>query len=258
MTTVRITDPPSVEGATQTRTVGAAIRPDESLDGKTAEIELFVDATQNGTFREVDTTRQRIVGETSVQFTAFIGVTPPYDLRVRVAGDEATTITVSPRESSQTADALGGDFPEDRQEVVTSPSTDSDLPTDATEITPRIGPVEPITMEAEYQLPFDRDSNQTACGTTIQNQNGDFNWRVVFNGVVSLSEFRQLEQLRDTETVETRSATLGVRDVQFDQLNATRTDENKDGEINGRVEPLIEFQLQTKELQDDAGFLGGN
>lgn len=145
------------------------------------------------------------------------------------------------------------------------PSTDPPSPTDdegngdAVDVTPRIGPVEPITMSAEYQLPFSRDTNQTACGETLQQQNGDLDWRIVFDGVVTLSQLDQLRELRsESGEVETRSAVFGVKTVTFDQLSVSRTDDNGTVEQDGTVEPLYEFQLQTKELSDgeDGGIFG--
>lgn len=130
--------------------------------------------------------------------------------------------------------------------------------TNPVNITPRIGPVEPIVMEAKYSLPWQRDTNQTACGETIQNQNGDLDWRIVFRGVVSRSQLQELTSLRDSSgSVETRTAAYGVKTVVFDELQVTRADEQSVGEIDGEVEPLYDFQLQTKELDDDDGGLFG-
>jgi hypothetical protein len=127
----------------------------------------------------------------------------------------------------------------------------------AVEITPRIGDVEPIVMEAEYQLPWERDANQTACGQTIQRQNGDLDWRIVFRGVVTLSQLDSLRDLRSNSgEVETRTAAFGVKIVTFDELRVTRADEESVGNVDGTVEPLYAFQLQTKELEDDEGLFG--
>lgn len=129
---------------------------------------------------------------------------------------------------------------------------------DATNITPRIGDVEPIVVEAEYQLPWQRTSNQTACGQTIQRQNGDFDWRIVFRGVVTLS---QLDALRDLRTqsgaVQTRTAAFRRKKVTFDELRVTRADQESVGSVDGITEPLYSFQLQTKELDDDEGLFDG-
>jgi len=118
-------------------------------------------------------------------------------------------------------------------------------------VTPRIGPIEPITMKCDYQLPWNRQSNQTACGTTIQYQAGDLNWRIVIDGVLTIDQFRELESLRGTESVEVRTAEFGIIEITFDQLNVTRNDEPSEAEIDGEVKPLLEFQLQTKELDQD-------
>ena len=118
-------------------------------------------------------------------------------------------------------------------------------------VTPRIGPIEPITMKCDYQLPWNRQSNQTACGTTIQHQAGDLNWRIVIDGVLTIDQLRELESLRGTESVEVRTAEFGVIDITFEQLNVARNDEPSEAEIDGETQPLLEFQLQTKELDQD-------
>lgn len=120
--------------------------------------------------------------------------------------------------------------------------------TQLSEVTPRIGPIEPISMECDYQLPWDRQSNQTACGKTIQYQNGDTNWRIVISGILSIDQLRQLDALRGEDNVEIRTAEFGKKTITFDQLNVTRSGEENSGEIDDEVGPLLEFQLQTKEL----------
>jgi len=129
---------------------------------------------------------------------------------------------------------------------------------DRTEITPRIGPVEPLVLEAKYQLPWKRERNQTACGKVIQRQNGDFNWRVVFSGVLTWSQLDALTALRsESGRVETRTAAFGTKTVVFDELSVTRADEESVGAVDDTPEPLYSFQLQTKELDDeDDGLFG--
>jgi hypothetical protein len=116
---------------------------------------------------------------------------------------------------------------------------------------PRIGNIEPITMRAEYQLPWNRQTNQTACGDTIQYQGGSKDWRVIIEGIMSKSQLDRLRQLRDQPRVEVVTEEFGRMDVAFDQLNVTRADEEDVGEINGELGPLLQFQLQTKEDSDD-------
>lgn len=118
-------------------------------------------------------------------------------------------------------------------------------------ISPRIGDVEPITMQARYQLPWNRKSNQTACGTTIQVPNGDLNWRIVIEGVISLEQFREINDMRGEDTVEVVTAAFGKKEIAFDQFDVERTDDEDVGDIDGKVGPLFSFQLQTKELEDD-------
>lgn len=124
-------------------------------------------------------------------------------------------------------------------------------------VRPRIGSgesaVEPIVMQAEYQLPWQRESSQTACGQTIQNQNGDLGWRVVLEGIMSASDLIQLNALRDQEEVLVTTEEFGQVPVAFDNLTVTRADDEKWGEIEGEHSPILQFQLQTKESSDEEG-----
>lgn len=124
-------------------------------------------------------------------------------------------------------------------------------------IRPRIGEgdasVEPIVMQCQYQLPWDRQSSQTACGQTIQNQNGDMNWRVTIEGIMSRSDLIQLNALRDEDQVVVVTEEFGKMLVAFDNLQITRADEEKWGEIEGEETPILQFQLQTKEQSDEEG-----
>jgi hypothetical protein len=261
MLEVRITDPPSTDGATQTRSVTVATTPPDT-DRPTVETVLAVDATQNGSFREIDSIRTAFADTDTRthEFTTFIGVSPPYDLRAIARSDDTSTgetqrvtDTITLRDTSPPVESVGAD-----DEPLSVAPPDEVRGGDATDVTPRIGPVEPITMTAEYQLPWQRDSNQTACGTTIQNQNGDLDWRIVFEGVLTLSQLDRLRSIRDQSgDVETRSAVFGVKRVTFDQLSVSRGDDRKVVETSNGTEPLYEFQLQTKELDDEEGLFGG-
>lgn len=115
-------------------------------------------------------------------------------------------------------------------------------------ITPRIADVEPLAMSCDYQLPWERQSNQTACGRTIQYQGGDKNWRVVIEGIITIDQFQRLNELRGLGNVSVRTAELGEFQITFDQLNITRSDKQAVGDIDeGEVKPLLEFQLQSKQ-----------
>lgn len=118
-------------------------------------------------------------------------------------------------------------------------------------VSPRIGPIEPPVMRTEYQLPWNRKSNQTACGQTIQVQNGDLNWRVVIEGIMSLPQLNQLRSLRSEEEIEVVTEEFGSMMVSFDQFNITRADDEDVAEINDVVGPLLSFQLQTKENNEE-------
>jgi len=274
---ISITSPPSTDGATQTRSFGVSVTAPDGIGLFQTELTASVDATQNGSFRELTSKRFSVGGgETdTTTVTTFIGVKPPYDLRVTATftGSDGDTTTTE-QTTTVGGSPIGGDTAsvstDTAGDTVGETGTDSEsadtgvnIPTrgDAASITPRIGPVEPITLTAEYQLPWDRDNNQTACGQTIQTQNGDFNWRVVFNAIVTVSQLDELRTLRNSASdVETRTAAFGIKSVNFDQLNINRSDEPSVIEVDGTVEPLYEIQLQTKELgaDDGEGLLGSN
>ena len=261
---ISITSLPSTAGATQTREIQVGVSAPNTGGPFETTVRLLVDATQNGSFRELTESRRQFQsdGSADILFTPFIGVQPPYDLRATVAfvsesGDETVatdTVTIG-ETSAPTVDEI------DAQQFDLDASTTTVRGGDAIDVTPRIGPVEPIILSAEYQLPWDRDNNQTACGQSIQTQNGDFNWRIVFKGVMTLSQLDRLRALRESASaVETRSAVFGIREVNFDQLSLTRPESPSAIQIDGEVQPIVEFQLQTKELdeQGSSDLFGGN
>lgn len=122
---------------------------------------------------------------------------------------------------------------------------------------PRIGDgdneIEPVVMRAEYQLPWNRQSSQTACGQIIQNQVGDENWRITIEGVMTKEQMQQLDSMRGLDTVPVVTEEFGQLQVAFDTLTVTRADEEKWGEIEGYTGPFLSFQLQTKEDEEDEG-----
>lgn len=122
---------------------------------------------------------------------------------------------------------------------------------DLSEIEPRIEDITPVTMRCEYELPWERQSNQTACGTTIQYNAGDLNWRIVIEGFITIPQLTELDQLRNQRSIEVLTAEWGVINVQPDNLIVTRADEEEVGEIDGEVGPLLSFQLQTKQEDED-------
>ena len=126
------------------------------------------------------------------------------------------------------------------------------------DVTPQIAGIEPLTMSADFQLPFEATTNQSACGTTKRVQNGDKDWRIVIEGLLNLPQFRELQQLRregNTTEVSVTTAEFGTIGVSFDQINCTRPSQENVGEINNFVGPIIKFQLQTKEQSQDEGLL---
>lgn len=119
------------------------------------------------------------------------------------------------------------------------------------QITPAIDDIEPLTMEVQYDLPWDRQSNQTACGNTIQYQGGDMNWRLVIDGIMTRAQLQRLNRLRGQDSVPVRTPEFGTFSVTFDQLNVTRADGEDVADIYGEEQPIVQFQLQTKELDED-------
>lgn len=121
-------------------------------------------------------------------------------------------------------------------------------------VSPRIGNLEPITMRCDYQLPWNRQSNQTACGDVIQSQVGDKNWRIVIEGVLTRPMFEELAAMRGQDTVEVVTEEFGRINVAFDQLNVERVSDEEEIQFEGTVGPLLKFQLQTKEDEQDELF----
>lgn len=122
---------------------------------------------------------------------------------------------------------------------------------------PRIGQgeeaIEPVVMNCEYDLPWNRQSSQTACGQMIQNQVGSKNWRVVIGGILTTRQLRDLARMRDQERVTVVTEEFGEFTVAFDNLNIRRASEEATGDIEGVSGPLLSFQLQTKEDSDEEG-----
>lgn len=119
------------------------------------------------------------------------------------------------------------------------------------QITPAIEGIEPLVMQVKYNMPWERQSNQTACGNTIQYQGGDMNWRLVIEGKLTRTQLQQLNQLRGQDSVTVRTPEFGTFSVTFDKLNVTRADGEGVAEIDDQVQPIVNFQLQTKELDED-------
>lgn len=121
-------------------------------------------------------------------------------------------------------------------------------------VQPQIGDIVPITMKTDYNLPFDRQSNQTACGTTIQTQGGDKNWRVVIEGIITLPQLDELESMRGQDSVEVVTEEFGLINVVFDQLNVSRASDEERLDTGDYSGPLINFQLQSKEDTEESLF----
>jgi len=258
---VSITDLPSTDGSTQTRSVTASVTGADQPANTT--VAFLLDGSRDGDFREIRSKAERLgAGErTSVTFEAFIGAKPPYDIRIRASATlpsgEVTaqaTRTVGSRPSDTEPESVDGepiDPPDTAADLLDS---NRDATLEATEVTPRVGPVEPITMTASFQLPWSNQTSQTECGRTIRNQNGDMDYRITLEGVLTKTQLDRLNRLRrESEKVPVRHAAFeqSVTDVAFDQLNVERADDNAVIEVNGRVEPCYEFQLQTKENEAD-------
>lgn len=129
-------------------------------------------------------------------------------------------------------------------------------------VRPRIGEgesaIEPITMRAEYELPWNRQSSQTACGAVIQNQVGDLGWRVVIEGKLTMIQLRKLAQMREQDQITVVTEEFGEMQVAFDNLIITRTDEEEAARVQqtegqNYKGPIVDFQLQTKEDSGDDG-----
>jgi len=263
---VSITDPPSGEGSTQTRTVGVSLQTAERAANIT--VALAVDGAQNGSFRLVKSKARRYDANqrTSLTFESFIGAQPPYDVRVTAsaslpsgdveAEDTATVTEPAPTVTDTTATEEGSpDDAVNNRDATIDTELDGavaldDAPYDSASVTPRIGTVEPITQRVRIQQPWQRDSNVTQCGRILQTQRGAKDKRITIEGVMTLRQWRRLDRQRTGEYVEVRDPVLGRRrtvEVAFDQINVERTDADETITVNGREQVAVPFQIQTKE-----------
>jgi len=267
---VSITDPPSGEGSTQTRTVGVSLQ--TAARAASITVALAVDGAQDGSFRPVKTKSRRYDANqrVSLTFESFIGAQPPYDVRVTASGslpsgdvaaedtvtvsDPATTATGQGSQEFQTLD--GPDDPDGDGFVGTTITEDGrNAPYGAASVTPRIGPIEPITQRVRIQQPWQRDSNVTQCGRILQTQRGAKDKRITIEGVMTLQQWQRLDRARTGEYVEVRDPVLGSRktvEVAFDQINVERTDTDETITVNGQEQVAVPFQIQTKENDTDS------
>jgi len=251
--TVTITREPN-PGPPKERTIDVTyeIGIDRNIEPSNASLtfELRVRNDVQSDFRLL-TTKERPVltfGDGELSFTELIDARPPYAVKVigiLEDGDEKI-VSEDVREVETQESQISGTSRVDSAERTVG-TIDGKQRVD---VTPEIGGIEPITMETDFQLPFDNNAVQTPCGQTIRTQNGDRDWRVTINGVLSLQQFRQLQQRRrfgNTTAVPVTTAEFGTIDVDFDQISVNRVDEEAVGTVNNVVGPLIAFQIQTKE-----------
>lgn len=111
--------------------------------------------------------------------------------------------------------------------------------------------VEPVTMTCEYDLPWNRQSDQTACGTMIQNQVGAKDWRVTVTGILTRPQLVKLARMRDEDAVTLVTEEFGEISVAFDNLNIRRESKDAVGHIEGYEGPILHFSLQTKENDEN-------
>jgi len=261
---VSITDPPSVKGATQVRSVTASLQ--TATKAANIRVVLSIDGTQDGSFRQVASQSQRYSAdkEASVTFESFIGAQSPYDLRVTAStelpsGPTEATDTATVGASTATSDGSQREFQTISEEIdpdddgfagTTITETNRTAPFSSASVTPRIGPIEPITQRVRIQQPWQRDSNITQCGDVIQTQRGAKDKRITIEGVMTLSQWERLDRARIDQYVSVRDPVLGERktvDVAFDQINVERTDADETIVVDGEEQIAVPFQIQTKE-----------
>jgi hypothetical protein len=267
---VSITDPPSGEGSTQTRTVGVSLQTASRAANIT--VTLAVDGSQDGSFRLVKSKSRRYDANqrVSLTFESFIGAQPPYDVRVTASGslpsgdvEAKDTVTVNDpstatgQGSQSQPQTLDGPDDPDGDDFVGTTLTEDDRNASygAASVTPRIGTVEPITQRVRIQQPWQRDSNVTQCGRILQTQRGAKDKRITIEGVMTLRQWRRLDRQRTGEYVEVRDPVLGRRrtvEVAFDQINVERTDADETITVNGQEQVAVPFQIQTKENDTDS------
>lgn len=99
-------------------------------------------------------------------------------------------------------------------------------------------------------LPWDTESTQLQCGETVTSNNGDLNFRVVYEAVCVQYQLDNLSQMRSNPSGITLVSPMYTGPVTFDELKIEHiTDANGAvhagvGEMSG---PFYKIQLQSKE-----------
>jgi len=102
-------------------------------------------------------------------------------------------------------------------------------------------------------LPWDTESTQLQCGSTVTDTDGDMNTRLVYHAVCTKEQFKRLVAMRSSPQ-RIKLVSHGYSGpVTFDQLKWDRVpDANGVVTPSGETsQPIYEIQLQSKETQDN-------
>jgi len=112
-----------------------------------------------------------------------------------------------------------------------------------------------VVTRLGYTLPWDINSTQLDCGSTVTSNSGEMAMRLVFHCRVPLSQLETLTEMRRRGTSVKLISSIGdVNVVNFDELKVDRVPDtngiitNDGQDIN---EPMYEVQLQSKKEDED-------
>lgn len=112
-----------------------------------------------------------------------------------------------------------------------------------------------VVTRLGYTLPWDNNSTQLDCGSTVTSNSGEMAMRLVFDCRAPLSELETLAEMRRRGTSVKLVSSIGeVNTVNFDELKVDRVpDSNGIITNDGRAidEPMYEIQLQSKKEDDE-------
>jgi hypothetical protein len=104
-------------------------------------------------------------------------------------------------------------------------------------------------------LPWETNSTQLQCGTTVTDTNGDQNIRLVYHAVCTKTQFERLQRMRGNPQQVKLISPAYSGPVTFDQLKFDRVTDANGVIVDGQYqdEPVYEIQLQSKEQTQESG-----
>lgn len=105
-------------------------------------------------------------------------------------------------------------------------------------------------------LPWNTNSTQLQCGTTVTDNSGDMNIRLVYECVCTHSQFKTLQEMRQEPAAVRLVSQSYTGKVTYDELKFDRVADSNGAVIAGDEntnEPIYTIQLQSKEDNESNG-----